>query len=333
MIGRLRGGALAVLLFTSTAVGQGIDRADRLRLAEVRRLAGAIQDSVWSGWDSAPFAVLLVTDSLEFLVWHPRPTADFQAQGYDSLLAAEVLARPRRYPPSFLATFPAVGGVATIVVGQPANTGKTSTQWVLTLLHEHFHQLQMSHAGYYAGVDSLQLARGDQSGMWMLNYAFPYDSVPIQRRFAALSQALLSAALADPPPPARPPAHLLRQYAAARRELRGALARDDARYLDFQLWQEGVARYVEYACAQLAARAQPPGAAFVALPDYVPYADAALALREQLLRELRTPDLGANRRVSFYAVGAAMALLLDRTTPQWKERYFTRLLTLDPEQP
>jgi hypothetical protein len=334
---RVCGGALAVLLFTSTAAGQEVARPtlrlpdeDRVRLAEARVLARTIQDSVWPGWGTAPFAVLLVTDSLEFLLWHPRPSAGFQSLGYDSLLAADVLARPRRHPPHFLATFPAVGGVPTIVVGQPANTGNNSTAWVLTLLHEHFHQLQMSHAGYYAAVDSLQLARGDQTGMWMLNYPFPYDSVPIQRRFAALAEALLSTALADP---ARPPAHAIRRYAAARRDLRGALGGDDARYLDFQLWQEGVARYVEYACARLASRTHAPGASFVALPDFVPYAEEASALREQLLRELRTPDLGANRRVSFYAVGAGLALLLDRTAPPWKHRYFTHMLTLDLERP
>lgn len=205
----------------------------------------------------------------------------------------------------------------TIVVGQPAKTGKTSTTWVLTLLHEHFHQLQMSRPGYFAAVDALQLSHGDQTGMWMLNYPFPYDSGPIQRRFVALAQALLG----------EPDA---RAYGAARHDLHRALRADDARYLDFQLWQEGVARYVEYASARAAARAYTPGPAFAALPDFVPYADAARALNEQLQRELRTLDLGSNQRASFYPIGAARALLLDKTTPGWKERYFARLFTLDP---
>ena len=323
-------GALAVLLISSAAVAQQTPAArlagdDRIRLAETRRLARAVQDSVWPGWSSAPFAVLLVTDSVEFLVWHPKPSADFQRVEYDSLLASDVLVRARTLAPQYLATFPAVGGVPTIVVGQPKNTGKGSTAWVLTLLHEHFHQLQMSQPGYYAGVDSLQLARGDQTGMWMLNYPFPYDSVTIQRGFAAMSQAL--AAALDTP--AGPEAEPLRRYAAARRELIGALARDDARYLDFQLWQEGVARYVEYACARLAARVHVPDGSFAALPDFVPYADAASVLRENVLRQLRTADLGARRRVSFYPVGAGAAMLLERTAPQWKRRYFTHPFTLD----
>lgn len=331
---RCLNGAAAALLLAFPAAGPQIARAtprlpddDRIRLAEVRRLAHAIQDSVWPGWEAAPFAVLLVTDSVEFLVWHPRPSADFQALGYDSLLGGDVLARPRSRSPNSLATFPAVGGVPTIVVGQPAKTGKGSTAWVLTLLHEHFHQLQMSRPGYFDAVDALQLSHGDQSGMWMLTYPFPYDSAPIQRYFAGLAQILLRTALADSGPPI---GDALRAYGATRRALGVALAPADLRYLDFQLWQEGVARYVEYAAARAAARGYVPGPAFAALPDFVSYSDAARGLREQLVRELRTVDLGFNKRVTFYPIGAARALLLERTTPEWKERYFTRLFTLDP---
>jgi len=324
---------LAVLLLVTAAAGpQSRDAAprlpddDRIRLAEVRRLAHAIEDSVWPGWGVAPFAVLLVTDSVEFLVWHPRPSADFQLVGYDSLLGADVLARPRSHALTFLATFPAVGGVPTIVVGQPAKTGKGSTVWVLTLLHEHFHQLQMSRPGYFAAVDALQLSHGDQTGMWMLNYPFPYDSFDVQRYFAVLAQLLLWTALPD----SGSPADALQRYGPVRRALRDHLAPADLRYLDFQLWQEGVARYVEYAAARAAARGYAPSPAFAALPDFVSYADAARALREQLVRELRTVALGVNKRVTFYPIGAARALVLEKTTPAWKERYFTRLFTLDP---
>jgi hypothetical protein len=320
---------VALLLAAAAAGAQAtqLPADDRIRLAEARRLATAIQDSVWPKWSAAPFAVLLVTDSVEYLLWHPRPSADFRSLGYDSLLTTDVLARPRTCPPTFLATFPAVGGVVTIVVGEPAKTGKNSTTWVLTLLHEHFHQLQMSRPGYFAAVEGLGLSHGDQSGMWMLTYPFPYDSAPVQRYFAGLAQILLRTALADSGPTT---ADALRSYGATRRALGVELAPSDLRYLDFQLWQEGVARYIEYASARVAARSYMPSAAFAALPDFVPYGDAARALREQLVHELRTLDLGFNKRATFYPVGAARALLLDRSTPGWKARYFTSLFTLDP---
>ena len=58
---------------------------------------------------------------------------------------------------NFLATFPAVGGVSTVVIGQAENTfKKTSVPWVVTILHEHFHQLQMSQPTYYKEVDAIK---------------------------------------------------------------------------------------------------------------------------------------------------------------------------------
>jgi hypothetical protein len=322
---------IVALLLASAAVGAQhiqLPADDRIRLAEARRLAIAIQDSVWPGWDAAPFAVLLVTDSVEYLLWHPRPSADFQSLGYDSLLASDVVARPRTFPPTFLATFPAVGGVVTIVVGEPAKTGKNSTTWVLTLLHEHFHQLQMSRPGYFAAVDDLQLSHGDQSGMWMLNYPFPYDNPEVQRSFTAFAEVLIWTAFPDSGP--RTADYPLQVYGIVRGAVRDHLAPADLRYFDFQLWQEGVARYIELASARAAARSYRPSAGFAALPDFVPYRDAARALSDQLVRELLATDLEANKRTTFYAMGAARALMLDRTTPGWKARYFANPLTLDP---
>ena len=145
---------LAALAIPTLAEGQTAPRLswpDRLRLAEAFRLAERVRSEVWPGWQRTAMAVLLVTDSTEFLVGHPRPTSEFAPLGQDSVLGHEVRARPRRFPPTLLATFPAVGGIATIVVGTAERTGKSSTAWVLTLLHEHFHQWQTSLPDYYHG--------------------------------------------------------------------------------------------------------------------------------------------------------------------------------------
>src|SRR5207247_4640963 len=141
----------------------------------------------------APSALPLVTHSLEFLVPHPKPSDAFRPLGRDSLLESAVFVRKRVYAPDLLATFPAVTGVTTIVIGEPANTGKTSTEWVLTVLHEHFHQLAYSHPGYYAGVDSLRLSRGDENGSWRLYYPFPCDSATVAARVGVLARRLARA--------------------------------------------------------------------------------------------------------------------------------------------
>lgn len=307
------------LLIARPVVGQqpALSEADRVRLAEAFRLADAVRDTLWRGWSDIPFAVLLVTPEREFLVRHPRPSDDFtRVAVYDTLLQSAVYARDRRFSPDLLATFPAVGGLPTVVVGQAEQTGQSSPFWVVTLLHEHFHQLQYAQPDYYEAVEKLDLSGGDQTGMWMLNYPFPYDSATVGARFEAYRDAL-AGALAGPQDRAAVDA-----YVEARAGLRDALEEADYRYLSFQLWQEGVARYVEYRVAEAGARQHEPLPAFRRLADFIPYAQVADSLRRALDRELADLDLASWKRVGFYPVGAAEALLLDARRPEWRRRYF-----------
>src|SRR5277367_926242 len=128
---------LGVLLLTITAVAQQLPREDAVRIAEFYRLAAQIQDQIWPNWSKVPAPLLLVTDKTEFLTHDPSPPKDF------TKVAEGVYARPRQFDIHLLATFPAFGPPAVIVIGQAQNTiAKSSTPWVITVMHEHFHQLQ-----------------------------------------------------------------------------------------------------------------------------------------------------------------------------------------------
>jgi hypothetical protein len=297
---------------------------DRVRLAEGIRLADELRDDLWPGWERTTLRVLLVTDSAEFLVGHSQRSGDFARRGYDALLKQEVWTRPRQFSPALLATFPAVSAEPTIVIGSAEQTDKSSTAWVLTLLHEHFHQWQYSRPGYYAGVARLDLAHGDTTGQWMLDYPFPYDAAPVQQAVHRLAIALGQAL--DATPSAR--ARALRTVVGARETLRGHLSAADYRYFEFQLWQEGVARFIEYAAAQAAAESGKPPAAFRSLSDYEPYSEAAAGARLGVRRELERLALSRQRRVAFYPLGAATALLLEETRSDWKRVYGERPFAL-----
>jgi hypothetical protein len=313
--------------FGQTSAAPQLAPQDRVRLAELFRLGAELQDTVWEGWRQAPFAVLLVTPENEFLVRHPQPSEDFTLLGDDALLKSGVYYRKRTFSPDLLATFPAVGGISTIVVGPAEMTqAKTSTPWVLTLMHEHFHQWQDSQPGFYAEVNALGLARGDQSGMWMLNYPFPYEDAKVNERHAAMAAALVAAIETRGTPQFE---ERLRAYRKARAELKQALAPDDYKYLAFQLWKEGVARYTEYAVARAAAERFRPSAEFAALGDFTPFAQEAEAALQRVLRELRTLTLARNKRVCFYALGAGEALLLDEVNSAWKDRYLKEKFDLE----
>ncbi len=311
----------------ATALAQsapGLPPLDRLRLVEADRLAQELRAAVWPGWERTPMPVLLVTASAEFLVGHPSPSPEFSPITRDSILRREVWFRPPRFSPTLLATFPAVGGQATIVAGPADRTGKSSVGWVLTLLHEHFHQWQYSLPDYYERVAGLGLAGGDTTGRWMLDYPFPYDSTAVQqamRRFARTLGLALNA-----PADARTTA--VRAVVDARDELRRTLDDDDYRYFDFQLWQEGTARFIEFAVARAAARAGRPPGAVRRLPDIRSYGETADEARRTLIRDLETLDLARQRRIAFYPLGAAVAALLEQTRPDWRRAYQERPFAL-----
>ena len=293
---------------------------DRIRIAEAFQLAKSVRESVWEGWSEVPFVILLVTPEHEFLIRHPYPSEDFVSLGYDELLESDVFVRPYsgQYGVDFLATFPAIRGVNTVVIGQPENTGKSSTLWVIVVLHEHFHQLQYTRPWYYDRVAGLDLAGDDTSGMWQLNYPFPYEDPEVGQRFAAYKSALEATLAAKGDDEAR----AFDDYREARAAFRASLSDADYRYMSFQLWQEGISRHTEYTVAEVAAQRHEPLPAFAGLPDFITYADAVNELEAGHAEEMASLDLASWKRVVFYPIGATEGLLLDKLQPGWKERYF-----------
>jgi hypothetical protein len=324
--------ALIIILFLGiNATAQGtkpqLRREDRIRLAEAFRLAERLGDRVWPGWSKAPFAVLLVTPEYEFLMRHPEPSKDFNALGFDPLLKSDIYYRVRKFDSHLLATFPAVGGVSTIVIGQPENTdANTSTRWVVTLLHEHFHQMQDSGPHFYEEANALGLARGDQTGMWMLNFPFSYGKREVKEQFSVMSRALFLALRSRRGKDFRAK---LSRYLSSRKHFEELLVPDDYKYLSFQLWKEGVARYTEYRIAREAAARYRPTKEFAALKDFTPFGVDAGNLLDRIMRDLADMSLEELGRTAFYPFGAAEAMLLDRTNRNWKKRYFAEKFYLD----
>ncbi len=303
-----------------------LSETDRVRLAEAFRIADELGDQLWKDWSQAPFAVLLVTQDYEFLIRHPKPSADFVKIGHDSMLSSDIYFRKRIFNPEFQATFP-IEGTATIVIGQAEKTqaGK-STRWVLTVLHEHFHQLQMSGPEYYQEVERLGLSRGDTTGMWMLNFAFPYEIEKHRQNFNAMCRSLGKALESKE-------ADLLKavaEYLQLRKKFQDDLTADDRKYFSFQVWQEGISRYSEYRIAVMAAGKYRPSPAFEKLEDYTSVqTEADEILQKEIVANLRSLDLKTEQRVAFYPVGAAEGLLLDRINPDWRARYFQEEFSLD----
>ncbi len=316
----LRVALVPILAFLASASAQELPRADAVRIREFYRLATEVQDKVWPRWSEIPAPLLLVTDKAEFLIHHPAPPKDFKK------ITEDIYIRPRQFPTNLLATFPAFGPPSVIVIGEAENTSsKTSTPWLITLMHEHFHQLQNAQPGYFQAVEALALSHGDKSGMWMLNYPFPYDKPEVTQAFMRARDLLLDVLNESDE---HKFAKLVVEYVAQRKGFFAQLSPDDQKYLAFQLWQEGIARYTQIKVAESAAQYQ-PSTEYAALPDFESLGAYASHARKDTLGELRKADLRKSKREVVYAWGAAERLLLDQIRPGWRDEYFKHPFSLD----
>lgn len=320
----------SINLFTQTLSAQEspkLSETDRIRLSEVFRLNDKFAEKVWQGWKKAALAVLLVTPEHEFLIRHPSPTPDFIEIGYDKLLNSKVYWRKKVFDQRLLATFPAVNGISTIVVGQAENTSfKTSTFWAVVLLHEHFHQLQDSNPNFNQEVKALNLAGEDKTGMWMLNYPFPYQDKNINENFSDLAKQLAKTLeISD-----KKSFQLeLKNYLTMRKQFNSTLSEKDYKYLSFQLWKEGTARYTEIQIAKLASQNYQPDSDFAKLKDFKSYREVNDYWEKQIIDALKSLNLAKTRREVVYPFGAAEAMLLDKANIKWKDRYFKEMFFLD----
>ncbi|RPI73826.1 MAG: hypothetical protein EHM47_05225, partial [Ignavibacteriales bacterium] len=310
-----------LITFISYAQEPAIQEEDRVMISEAFRISGLYGNELWDGWDMAPFALILVYDDYEFLINHPSPSDDFKLIGFDSILNSQVYYRNRQFSTQFLATFPAVGGVQTIVVGTSENTGKSSAEWILTILHEHFHQFQYSQPDYYSSINALDLSGGDETGMWMLNYPFPYENQNVNAVYDSCKKILACIFVNNK----EPDMNLYLSYLKNRDQLKNILSEEDYKYISFQLWQEGIARYTEIKLLQMM------------LVDGYEFSDEVKKLRDykslkdhyedyytneiNLLNGLSLRD---SKRNCFYEFGAFEGLLVDLVNPGWRKEYLTR---------
>ncbi len=274
-------------------------------LASVRSFARGPGEALWPGYGSAPFEFLLVEATKETLLCRTAVPDGFKAAGRDENVDCRRFVRDRTsLSDTLLAAMPLFGPPPTIVMGNPKTTNRTPASWLRTILHEHFHQWQFSLPDYFKRTDALDLKGGDTTGMWVLTYPFPYAKPEVIALQSAASNALADAVDARGTSAF---AARLAAYLEKRDAFRGGVSEKDWRYIEFQLWQEGVARWTEIQLGK-------------AYPDESVVKSAEL-LEQRTIEALRKPDLKNQEREFVYAYGASEAMLLAACGPKWRTHY------------
>ena len=298
---------------------------DRIRIHEAEFLFKKFGNQVWPGINRVPFTLLVIDDTMEFLINCAKPGPEFRNVGYDSILSTQVYVRRAKNPDNSMAVLPVVNGQNAIVAGLPEKTGMTSTAWIITLLREHFYHYIYQDGQYYDDLNRLKLGKGDSIGLWIMNYPFPYESASVIKEYGRFSKALhdalknLDSDNFD---------LFLQTYAKARTAFKKGLRADEYKYFSYQVWQEGVAHYVEYKFLESMEKYK-PSYLVQQLADYTPYEVYKQQLFKDELDNLLSYKLTEQKRNCFFLIGFAEASLLDYLNPNWKKLYLKNKFYLE----
>ena len=280
-----------------------VDSSLLLAIKSAHDQAAFIGSKIWPNYDEAPFGLLITLEEREVLFCHGSIVDGFKALPPDPITQCELQERPNIFPKNLLAAMPVIDGVSTIVMGTPQSTGKEEPGWTRTVFHEHFHQYQSTFDSYYGRLNALDLSGGDNTGMWMLNYPYPYKDENFNAALSRASHALHDAITQHG---ASYEEHVL-GYLKARQELEASVSANDWKYLELQLWAEGVARWTEI---EISMRSS----------DQV-ISESGNLLKQRTIASLLTLDAARHGREIAYPFGAAEAMLLDPCNGTWRQDY------------
>lgn len=280
---------------------------DRRMIADAQAIVRNEGDILWAGLSQAPLPTLLIGPERETL-FCGLPSLGFSAIGFDPITRCTMQVRARELPVD-LAAATDLGNVSVIHMGLPDALEATQADWIVTFLHETFHQYQSTLPGYFSAVDVVRARLGKTGEQWVLEYPFPYADPKVKAAFAAMTQSSGQFLSAENDAQANA---AIRSYVEARNRARVAMSPDDWLYYEFQVGQEGVARWTELRFATAAGDTRP---------------EIAIICKERTsglavsLSAINSQGLNMWKRSTFYVLGAIEASMLERVRPQWQREY------------
>ena len=281
----------------------------RRMIADAQAIVRNEGDPLWAGLSQAPLPTLLIGPERETL-FCGLPTSGFSAIGFDPMTRCTMQVRARQLPVD-LAAATDLGNVSVIHMGLPDALEATQADWIVTFLHEAFHQYQSTLPGYYSAVDVVRARLGKAGEQWVLEYPFPYADPKVKAEFAAMTMRAGQFLSAETDTQAEA---AIRSYVEARNRARDAMSPDDLLYYEFQVSQEGVARWTELRFATASGNARPD------IANVGKERTGGLAVS---LSAIDRQGLNMWGRSAFYVLGAIEASMLQRVRPQWQLEYAT----------
>ncbi|HET9386463.1 MAG TPA: hypothetical protein VFO67_15095 [Gemmatimonadales bacterium] len=312
--------------------------------AEVWTLIAAPQNPIWPGWDASDTPILFyLPGEQDVLINHPRAPAGFVPyEGLIRFAGGRILIRdgPTTLDADGQNTSRDIAGVRTLVVSDALSNLRQQIRSLLEdprptrekiqdlsfsqLATDPYEQLMLIvHEAFHVFQHRVAPARGANE-MLLLHY--PVLSIENNVGFAQEGAALASALRSDAGPAFR--AAVIR-WLALRRQRRSLLPPQATEYENGVEFGEGLAKYAEYRLLESLQDRQPRPEMWWAqgFYGYDDLASRRSALVDRMLQHMRgeisvnnDPYGTAPLRMRLYFSGMAIAAVLDRLSPRWKDR-------------
>ena len=119
-----------------------------------------------------------------------------------------------------------------------------------------------------------------------------------------------------------------KRFMKKRKAFKRALPENDYKYLSFQWYQEGVARFTEYAFLEIL-KDYKSIKEIELLTDFIPYTQYKDEFYTHHLKNVNTLKLSDHQRLAVYDVGFAESLILGKQNPGWKKDYLNTKFDLE----
>lgn len=280
--------------------------SDKAALVEALRLKSEVGDEIWPGFGRAEIPVVIYDDDFEFLFGDPNPSAPWEIVAGEDFLGKSYFRRRAENPQAFAVDLGKrwAGSLSTLSRMNRKIPMKLGPDWYsLGLIHEIFHAFQ---------AESAPEAFAAAQAVYALESRYPYENKDFAASWdsegAALSKAMKATELSE-----------IRAAAAEFLQIRDARrnsARLSADLIGFEKrleWLEGLAKYVEIRADESA----------VARSDQEAYARYRVGLHFLVRADFARLEKALGRQngdLRFYLSGMALARILDRLNPDWKEK-------------
>jgi hypothetical protein len=358
-------GIIAISNTGLPTASQTIDRlseSQKAYLQEAAHLRQELGEQIWSGWGEADIPLIVYNEAYAFLIgypnppdgwvkmpdgvqrgtaWEPVPDDSFQGEIYyrqplpSSAITPEaftvlvgerwVASLPTRefmeigFYQGFRADLPSfIQPVFPYHLVYGLIMGSTEA-YLESLNHEAFHAFQ-------GMTNPARLAQAEQ--IMRMEHSYPYEDAAFQASWKEEMDLLLAALDAETDAEAL---DLTRQYWLHREARRQEYNfTSNLSELERQReWLEGLAKYSELALGRLAGSSP----AYIPVPEIQTDPDFAAYTRQEVYwKQQLTEATGSALRsgeTRFYYSGLVQAALLDRLSPEWKERILTTDLALE----